>query len=134
GETLGLVGESGCGKTTVGRCIVRAYRPTAGQILYREQENISQHVKKLKAHARHSASADGDSKHDVIDFAKLSSRELQAYRQEIQMIFQDPYSSLNPRMTVLDIVAEPLVIQTGRGPGKLKDEVAGLLRKVGLRP
>lgn len=134
GETLGLVGESGCGKTTVGRCIVRAYRPSAGKILYHEQENIMHHVKKLKVHARHSISTDSNSGHDVIDFAKLSSRELQAYRQEIQMIFQDPFSSLNPRMTVLDIVSEPLVIQTGKGAGQLKDEVAELLRKVGLRP
>jgi oligopeptide/dipeptide ABC transporter ATP-binding protein len=70
----------------------------------------------------------------VVDFAQLTPRELQAYRHEIQMIFQDPFSSLNPRMTVLDIVAEPLVIQSGKSPGKLKDEVAYLLRKVGLRP
>ncbi|MBZ0305209.1 MAG: ATP-binding cassette domain-containing protein, partial [Anaerolineae bacterium] len=70
----------------------------------------------------------------IIDFARLTSRELQGYRREIQMIFQDPFSSLNPRMTVLDIVAEPLVIQTGKSPGQLKNEVADLLRKVGLRP
>jgi peptide/nickel transport system ATP-binding protein len=134
GETLGLVGESGCGKTTTGRCVVRAYVPTTGQILYHEAENLTSDVKKLRVHVKHSAAKDGASQGDVIDFARLTPRELRAYRHEIQMIFQDPFSSLNPRMTVLDIVSEPLVIFTGKPPRQLKDQVADLLRRVGLRP
>jgi peptide/nickel transport system ATP-binding protein len=133
GETLGLVGESGCGKTTTGRCVVRAYTPTQGEILYHETPDETISAKKLRLHARQADSTNGSGPH-VIDFAKLSQRDLLAYRHEIQMIFQDPFSSLNPRMTVLDIVSEPLVIYRRKSPKQLKDEVADLLRKVGLRP
>ncbi len=86
GETLGLVGESGSGKTTVGRSILRAIEPTEGQVTY---------------------NLDGD----AVDLAKLSDKEMRGFRKYMQLIFQDPYSSLNPRMTVRDIIAEPLVAQ-----------------------
>jgi peptide/nickel transport system ATP-binding protein len=110
GETLSLVGESGCGKTTTSRCILRAIMPTSGQILFRTGEG------------------------SVVDVAALSKAQLRPLRRQMQMIFQDPFSSLNPRRTLLDIVAEPLVANKVGSRREQLDRVAELLRLVGLRP
>jgi oligopeptide/dipeptide ABC transporter ATP-binding protein len=103
GEILGLVGESGCGKSTLGRCILRLEEPSSGQVLF-----------------------------DGVDVTALSRRALRRFRRQMQMVFQDPFQSLNPRMTVEETVGEPLVIHGLCGPKERAERVAGLLEEVGL--
>ncbi|MCB0064346.1 MAG: dipeptide ABC transporter ATP-binding protein [Caldilineaceae bacterium] len=110
GDTFGLVGESGCGKSTTGRCIMRLLDPTDGEIIYHGTNGKGAHIE------------------------QLSGQEMRPFRRNMQIMFQDPYASLNPRMTLKHIVGEPLVINNICRGKELEDRVAQLLRSVGLSP
>jgi peptide/nickel transport system ATP-binding protein/oligopeptide transport system ATP-binding protein len=104
GETLGIVGESGCGKSTIGKMVMRVLKPTAGQILF-----------------------------DGQDITRLQGRALRSIRSKFQMVFQDPYASLNPKMTIEEIIAEPMIVNQGKSLRDCQERVVNLLEKVGLR-
>jgi oligopeptide/dipeptide ABC transporter ATP-binding protein len=110
GETLGIVGESGCGKSTLARTVLRIYEPTSGEIRYRGRSG------------------------DTVDLARLSGPALDEIHRDLRMVFQDPQSSLDPRMTVIDIIGEVLSVNGMLHGSALEDRVAGLMKSVGLRP
>ena len=107
GETIGIVGESGCGKTTLGRCVVRGIDATSGEVLFHTEDG-------------------------VIDFLKATGAQMKKYRKDIQMIFQDPYASLDPRMTVFDIISEPLRYNTRMSAREIEQAVDRIAEQVGL--
>lgn len=108
-ETFGLVGESGCGKTTVGRAILKAVQPTGGKVIYHSKRG------------------------EKIDLVPMTNKELRPYRQEVQMIFQDPYSSLSPRMTIQEILEEPMRLAGITDKEYLYKQAAEMIEQVGLR-
>ena len=110
GETLGLVGESGCGKSTTGNCILHLLDPTDGEVLYHTENG------------------------QTIDLAKMPLKEIKPYRKEMQMVFQDPYSSLNPRMNVRQIITEPYAVFEKLSASEIQDRAELLMKKVGLPP
>ena len=114
-QTIGLVGESGCGKTTVGRAMINILHHVAPDVEIGGE--INYHFE-----------------NEVVDFTKLNPKKMQKYRSKVQMIFQDPYASLNPRMTVAQIISEPLQIHTKMSKSEMQDRVGWLLDKVGLQP
>lgn len=145
GETLGLVGESGCGKTTAGRCLLLLTKPTDGHIYYKMPEDVRKQLIRLEASLEIAKKTEDKSEIDRLtseieelnykhSLESKTSDDLRRLRQEMQIVFQDPFSSLNPRMLIRDIVGEPLLIHGIAKGEELRERIINLLERVGLNP
>ena len=145
GETLGLVGESGCGKTTAGRCLLMLTKPTAGNIYYKMPADTRKRVIELEEEiARLDPEGTGEVPEKISGeleaigekyaLNKLDDEDVRKMRREMQIVFQDPFSSLNPRMLIRDIIAEPMLVHGVAKGEELRERVISLMEKVGLNP
>ncbi|MEM0449621.1 MAG: ATP-binding cassette domain-containing protein [Methanomassiliicoccales archaeon] len=143
GETLGLVGESGCGKTTAGRCLLMLLSPTEGNIFFKMPQEARKHWLELEEEASRFKANGGIPENLKSEMEELLSRyalnrkdpeELRKLRREMQIVFQDPFSSLNPRMLIRDVIGEPLMVHGVAKGEELRERVIQLMEKVGLNP
>ncbi len=144
GETLGLVGESGCGKTTVGRCLLLLAKPTAGDIYYNMPSTIRDHLLELEEVIAQAKNAEREVPKKILDeieairddwaLNKKDAETLRRMRQEMQIVFQDPFSSLNPRLLIRDIIGEPMLVHGIAKGEELRERVNTIMERVGLNP
>lgn len=145
GETLGLVGESGCGKTTAGRCLLLLTQPTQGHIYYKMPTEVAKELDRITGKLEDARKTNNEKEIEKLEseldglngkyaMERKSAEDLRKLRREMQIVFQDPFSSLNPRMLIRDIVGEPLLIHGIARGEELRERVIALLERVGLNP
>ena len=132
GECLGLVGESGCGKTTLGKTILRLHDATEGRIYYNQSTDEANRIEALLSSVDHSKQEEAKQLLKTVDLAKMNGKQLLKLRQKIQIVFQDPSNSLDPRMLIKKIIAEPLIVQGIYSAREIEERVLSLLNTVGM--